>query len=250
MTDAETGIKISQLVAHRGYRAKFPENTILSLSKAIEHGATFIELDVQFSYDQLPVIYHDTDLERVSGVAGSIVEMPRSQLVKIPAYEPKRLGKLYQDETIATLEDLVHLIKKHPQVTAFIELKDESISHCGRHLMIDKVIDILNPIAQQTVIMSFDYPLCELARQASWPLVGVVLTSWDELESNIVKKIAPDYIFVDHEIVPTQEHLSANTSLRNTKLVAYEVGNTELGNRLLTLGLDMLETYEIEKLMT
>jgi hypothetical protein len=71
-----------------------------------------------------------------------------------------------------------------------------------------------------------------------------------------VKKIAPDYIFVDHAIVPTQEHLSANVSLcntklvGNTKLVAYEVGNTELGNRLLTLGLDMLETYEIEKLVS
>lgn len=250
MTDAKTGIKISQLVAHRGYRAKFPENTILSLSKAIEHGATFIELDVQFSVDQLPVIYHDTDLQRVSGVAGSILETPRSQLVKIPAYEPNRLGNLYQDETISTLEDFVHLIKKHPQVTAFVELKDESISHCGRQLMIDQVIDILNPIAQQTVIMSFDYPLCELARQASWPQVGVVLTTWDELESDIVKKIAPDYIFVDHEIVPTQENLRANVSLRNTKLVAYEVGNTELGNRLLTLGLDMLETYEIEKLVS
>ncbi|MDA8681103.1 glycerophosphodiester phosphodiesterase family protein [Porticoccaceae bacterium] len=250
MTDAETGIKISQLVAHRGYRAKFPENTILSLSKAIEHGATFIELDVQFSVDQLPVIYHDTDLQRVSGVAGSILEMPRSQLVKIPAYEPNRLGNLYQDETISTLEDFVHLIKKYPQVTAFVELKDESISHCGRQLMIDQVIDILNPIAQQTVIMSFDYPLCELARQARWPQVGVVLTTWDELESDIVKKVAPDYIFVDHEIVPTQENLRANVSLRNTKLVAYEVGNTELGNRLLTLGLDMLETYEIEKLVS
>ena len=116
--------------------------------------------------------------------------------------------------------------------------------------MIDQVIDILNPIAQQTVIMSFDYPLCELARQASWPQVGVVLTTWDELESDIVKKVAPDYIFVDHEIVPTQENLRANVSLRNTKLVAYEVGNTELGNRLLTLGLDMLETYEIEKLVS
>ena len=250
MTDAESEIKISQLVAHRGYRAKFPENTILSLSKAIEHGATFIELDVQFSVDQLPVIYHDTDLQRVSGVAGSILEMPRSQLIEIPAYEPNRLGNLYQDETISTLEDFVHLIKKHPQVTAFVELKDESISHCGRHLMVDEVIDILNPIAQQTVIMSFDYPLCELARQANWPQVGVVLTTWDELESDIVKKVAPDYIFVDHEIVPTQEHLRANISLRNTKLVAYEVGNTELGNRLLTLGLDMLETYEIEKLVS
>ena len=250
MTDEESGIKLSQLVAHRGYRAKFPENTILSLSKAIEHGATFIELDVQFSVDQLPVIYHDTDLQRVSGVAGSILEMPRSQLIEIPAYEPNRLGNLYQDETISTLEDLVYLLKKHPQVTAFVELKDESISHCGRQLMIDQVIDILNPIAQQTVIMSFDYPLCELARQASWPQVGVVLTTWDELESDIVKKVAPDYIFVDHEIVPTQEHLRANISLRNTKLVAYEVGNTELGNRLLTLGLDMLETYEIEKLVS
>ena len=35
-----------QLVAHRGYQAKYPENTVLSLNKAIGAGARFIELDV------------------------------------------------------------------------------------------------------------------------------------------------------------------------------------------------------------
>ena len=47
------------LVAHRGLQARYPENTILGFNKAIEQGAKFIELDIQFSKDCLPVIYHD-----------------------------------------------------------------------------------------------------------------------------------------------------------------------------------------------
>ena len=77
----------SNLVAHRGYQAKYPENTALSLNKAIAAGALFIELDVQFSADQLPIIYHDTDLQRVSGLPVTVFSTSREDLLTYPAYE-------------------------------------------------------------------------------------------------------------------------------------------------------------------
>ena len=239
----------SQLVAHRGYRFKYPENTKLSLLKAIEAGAIFIELDVQFSRDKLPIIYHDCNLLRVSGKNKSVFDINRSSLLTENASESERLGQTFQLETISPLEDLVSILTQTPTVTAFVELKDESISHCGREEMINKTAGILYEVAENTVIMSFDYQLCLKAREISWPQVGVVLETWSDLNCEIINQIEPDYIFVDHEMIPRDCDLKSCELLQKSKLVAYEIDDIQTGNNLLERGVDILETYEIGKFL-
>jgi glycerophosphoryl diester phosphodiesterase len=244
-----TPINANELVAHRGYRGKYPENTILSLNKAIDHGALFIELDVQFSKDKLPIIYHDTNLTRVSGQDSSVFDLNRDTLIAFAAFEPERLGEQFIDEKIAPLEALVDVLLKNPPVIAFVEIKDESINHCGRELMLQEVKRILEPVAEQTVIMSFDVQLSIMAREADWPLVGVVLQCWEDLESEETQQAAPDFIYVDHAIIPDDYDLYTSDALSEATLVAYEVSDRALGYKLLARGVDMLETYEIEMLM-
>ena len=243
-------INASQLVAHRGYQAKYPENTALSLTKAVEAGAVFIELDVQFSADQLPIIYHDIDLRRVSGTALSVFTADRANLLGQPAYEPARLGNQFITETISPLEALVDILMANPQVTAFVELKEESIAHCGRETIIQTAMAILQPVTQQAVIMSFDYPLATAAREAGWPQVGVVLKDWDDLQHPQLDLALPDYIYADYKIIPTTYDLHSSPQLAQARLVAYEVGTTELGQALLARGVDMLETFKIEALLS
>lgn len=233
-----------KLVAHRGLQRNYPENTSLSLAKAVEFGALFIELDIQFSNDCLPIIYHDADLQRVSGQSGNIGQFSRQELLKISAFEPKRLGQRFKSERIAPLEALVSILKDNPQVTAFVELKEESIAHCGREAMLTEVEAILEPIKHQTVIISYDYLLVLKAREQQWPRVGVVLKQWQDLESEIVKNTDSDFIFVDHEIIPETIDLQALTM---PPLVAYEVDNIELGQQLIAKGVAMLETYKLER---
>ena len=240
----------SQLVAHRGYQARYPENTALSLSKAIEAGALFIELDIQFSEDQLPVICHDTDLQRMSGRSGSVLTMSRAELMDCPAYEPQRLGDAFIDEKISSLEALVDILQANPEVTAFVELKEESIEHCSRALIIASVTEILQPVAEQTVLMSFDYALAIAARETGWPQVGVVLQSWDDLESAQVALAKPDYIYSNYRNIPEDCDLSSIKALHNVVLVTYEVASQELGQQLLARQVDMLETFEIEAMQS
>jgi len=239
----------SKLVAHRGYQAQYPENTALSLNQAITAGALFIELDVQFSRDKLPIIYHDTDLQRVSGAPVKVFSTTRDKLLAYPASEPNRLGRTFEDETISPLEAIVDILVANPQVTAFIEIKEESIEHCGRELINISVQQILQPVAAQTVIMSFDYPLAISARQSGWPLVGVVLKNWADLSNTDVVTAQPDYIFTDHNIIPTNCRLEQIEILSNALLVAYEVATPALADNLLRRGIDMLETFEIETML-
>ena len=242
---SDTAFNIDILVAHRGLQSRFPENTLLALKKAIDSGAKYIELDVQFSADCLPIIYHDPDLQRVSGIKGNVLDYPLNELLCISAYEPERLGNRFKSETIAPLKALVDLLKENPQVTAFVELKEESITHCGRDLMLETVMHILAPVKPQVVLISYDYCLIEAAREAQWGQVGVVLKQWQDLETNTVKNIDSDYIFVDHEKMPQQ---ITGLEAKKAILVAYEVGDIALGKELINKGVSMLETFELEQL--
>ena len=184
---SDVRFSLDKLVAHRGLQLNYPENTALSLAKAVEFGGLFIELDIQFSSDCLPIIYHDADLQRVSGQSGNICDYSRDQLLQLPAFEPERLGNRFKSERIAPIEAIVNLLKNNPQVTAFVELKEESIAHCGRETMLAEVEAVLEPVKHQTVIISYDYLLVLRAREHHWPKVGVVLKQWHDIESDIVK---------------------------------------------------------------
>lgn len=242
---SDTSVSLDILVAHRGLQCGYPENTVLALKKAIEYGARFIELDVQYSNDCLPMIYHDPDLHRVSGCDGKIFEYSEQELLHLSAYEPERLGNLFKSETIAPLKALVSILKDNPQVTAFVELKEESISHCGRETMISTALHTLDTVKQQVVIISYDYPLVYMARDRQWPKVGVVLKQWQDLNTQIVRNITSDYIFVDHQKIPED---MAKIKYIKAPLVAYEVGDKEHAQQLLAKGVSMLETFELEQL--
>ncbi|MDQ1363614.1 MAG: glycerophosphoryl diester phosphodiesterase, partial [Pseudomonadota bacterium] len=63
---------IPNLVAHRGYMERYPENTLVGLEAALQCGAGYIEFDVQCAADGTLVVIHDTELTRTCGVNGNI----------------------------------------------------------------------------------------------------------------------------------------------------------------------------------
>ncbi|MCZ0900624.1 glycerophosphodiester phosphodiesterase, partial [Microcoleus sp. HI-ES] len=48
-----------EIIAHRGFSAIAPENTLAAFELAIARGAHSIEFDIQLSADNVPVIFHD-----------------------------------------------------------------------------------------------------------------------------------------------------------------------------------------------
>lgn len=66
-------------IAHRGHSAVAPENTLPALKKASEAGFDCIECDVSFTADNIPVLLHDTSIDRTSNGSGAIAEMTYAQ---------------------------------------------------------------------------------------------------------------------------------------------------------------------------
>jgi len=65
MTFFDNFKSVHLIAAHRGYRARYPENTLLSFCASIGR-CHFIELDIQMSKDFVPIVLHDPSLERTS----------------------------------------------------------------------------------------------------------------------------------------------------------------------------------------
>src|SRR5512144_2029000 len=55
-------------IAHRGSSARAPENTVISVKRAVAQDARFVEIDVQRSSDGRLVVIHDTTLARTTNV--------------------------------------------------------------------------------------------------------------------------------------------------------------------------------------
>ena len=234
-----------RLVAHRGLQAAYPENTALSVRKAIEAGALYVEIDIQLSLDRQPMVYHDISLKRVSGQDSLISSLNSSELMTLPAYEPERLGEQFIAETISSLAQVVEIILGHPQVTLFVELKEESIAEFGGEIMLANVCEVLKPIRDRAVLISFDYAIIASAKASGWPQAGPVLLEWSHIHSDQIIVIAGDYTFVDYKLIPEAENLDSLTG----KLVAYEVGTVQLGNQLADRGVAMFETFDIASLL-
>src|SRR5215467_6084384 len=51
--------RMLEVHGHRGARAVLPENTLAGFEYAISAGADYIEMDVQITRDDVPVVSHD-----------------------------------------------------------------------------------------------------------------------------------------------------------------------------------------------
>lgn len=72
--------KIPQCIAHRGYKAKFPENTLGAFKGAVAVGAHAIETDLHITKDEVVVISHDATLKRCFGKPDKIIDRTWEEL--------------------------------------------------------------------------------------------------------------------------------------------------------------------------
>lgn len=71
------------IIAHRGFSAKFPENTLAAVHGAIGLGVEFVEIDVQETRDGKLVVFHDYRLNRICHVRGQVRELTLAQMQRL-----------------------------------------------------------------------------------------------------------------------------------------------------------------------
>ncbi len=178
--------------------ASYPENSLLGLEAALKCGAQNIEFDVQSSADGVLVLFHDIELQRVTGVAGNLFEMRFEELKAIRVSEPDRFPSDTFSEPIPTLKDMVGLLLCYPDATAFIEIKDESVDRFGIDTICKQLLQEIKPIEQQAVVISFHKEAIKYVRDHSALKTGYVLKKYDLQHRGFAQQLNPDYLIVNH----------------------------------------------------
>lgn len=242
----ERAMRVPKVVAHRGYRARFPENTIAAVTAAIESGAEFFEVDIQLTADHEPVLFHDCSLDRVCGVPGDITRITAADLRGLRAVEPGRFGRTRPaDEPIATLADLVGLLGSQPQVQAFLEVKQESVAAFGLERVLEQVLARIEPVRAQCVLISFLSEFLALVRERTDLRIGAVLREWEEREEALLRRIRPEFYFCDIRGIPDHGRLF----VEGARIVIYEVVAGDEAIALAQRGVDLVETFDIGDLI-
>jgi glycerophosphoryl diester phosphodiesterase len=73
------------LIGHRGYPARFPENTLAAFKGAIEAGCDMIELDVTLTKDRKVVVIHDDTLDRTTTGKGPVKDRSFEEVRRLDA---------------------------------------------------------------------------------------------------------------------------------------------------------------------
>ena len=81
------------VIAHRGASGFFPENTLLAFRKAIEVGADALEFDVRVTEDGIPVVIHDSTVDRTTDGVGVVSEMTLAAMTEFDAGDGEKIGR-------------------------------------------------------------------------------------------------------------------------------------------------------------
>ena len=73
------------IIAHRGASGEFPENTMLAFEQGLALGADALEFDVRLSSDGIPVVIHDSTVDRTTNGQGAVKDMTARDLAKLDA---------------------------------------------------------------------------------------------------------------------------------------------------------------------
>lgn len=68
------------IYGHRGGKGIAPENTMISFQRCLDQGVTRCELDLQLSYDDQLIVFHDRNLKRLTGRRGKVKNKTAAQL--------------------------------------------------------------------------------------------------------------------------------------------------------------------------
>lgn len=235
----------ADLVAHRGYPLRYPENTLPGLQAAINAGACYLEFDIQLSRDHIPVLCHDADLQRTASQAKTVMELDSADLDQIDVGEPARFADRYKGTFIPRLSHVLKLISDHPEIQAFVEIKQESLTHFGIPAVMQPVIALLSQYIQQCTVISFNYDCLHYARQFCRNRVGWAIEQTDTTSLDKLKSLHPEFVFTSDQAF---SHLYSVLS-GPWRWVVYQTSSPVRARELLTMGADLVETDAIVEML-
>lgn len=230
-------IHTTEITAHRGASALYPENTMAAFRGAWELGADWVELDVQQTKDGQIVVLHDPNTRRTTGVSGNVWNMTYEQVTRLDA--GSSFSREFAGEQIPLLSDVADYARG-TGLRLNIELKPT-----GHETDFEKsVIDIVKEygIENRCVITSQVYSVLENVKACDESIPTVYVTSL--AYGNIDRLSAADHFSIQSTSVTQQ--LVSRVHNHGAQIYAWTVNTKTSIDRMIERNVDNIITDNIE----
>lgn len=101
-------LKLTKVIGHRGAAAYAPENTLEGIHTAADMGIEWVELDVKLTKDDVPIIFHDEELDRTTNGSGLVKDKTYEEIMQLEA--GSWFGDSFAGIKIPTLEEVIDVL--------------------------------------------------------------------------------------------------------------------------------------------
>ncbi len=224
---------LTRPIAHRAYHdraAGRPENSPAAFRAAIAAGYG-IETDIQPSADGVPMVFHDYDLKRLTGIAGRIRGRTAAEL--------GRIRLLKGEDGIPTLAEILALVAGRAPL--LIEIKDQDGTMGPEVGPLERAVAaLLDGYAGPVALMSFNPYSVEALAEAALDRPRGLTTSaytaadWPLLPAQVRDRLReiPDYdrvgaSFISHEAADLDRPRVAELKAKGAAVLTWTIKSPE-----------------------
>ncbi len=228
------------LVAHRGYSAQAPENTLPAIQKAAEFGFDYVEIDVRQTQDGVWVLMHDEDIKTVCNKSGKVSSYTYYDLAACNVTKGAKAEE-YENLKVPTFEEALKACLEF-NVTPMIEIKDYTEDGIGTLV---EIIDKYG-FTKTCSVISFDRKPLEIVQSLNGEIKLLKLVSklTDEETKAIFANPKMGVSFNGNQKANTPEKI-AELKKANIELVCWTIDNPEVLQKWFNEGITTFVTNTI-----
>ncbi|MBI4521799.1 MAG: glycerophosphodiester phosphodiesterase, partial [Gemmatimonadetes bacterium] len=235
-----------EVIAHRGYSAIAPENTLAAFEEALAWSVDGLEFDVHVSADGVPVVIHDDTLERTTDGRGPVEGKSLAELKRLDAgswFSPE-----FREERIPTLEETLETaLGRVPWI--YPEIKG---------VRADADLEVITSMIRERgfgracVMISLTWDLLRGIRRVDPDLaIGYVVERTARFEPALEDAHAQGNAIIacDYHILLQEPRLVDRARELGVELGVWTVDDVDAAQRLIALGVLRLTTNDVAPLL-
>ena len=231
-----------EIVAHRGFSERAPENTVAALELALQAGADAVEFDLHATADGTPVLLHDDTLERTTNGRGPVASLSLDALRDLDA--GRWFSRDFAGEPVPTLAEALEAIGDRVE-RVYAEVKGSRDPDDVRTMA-----DVVRAarLLERTVFISMDWDALDRIR-AHEPsaLIGYIVEDVRRAAEAHERAAGDERALVDYDgrILLSDPPLAARAAEAGIPLATWTVNAVDDAERLLEMGVPRITTNRV-----
>lgn len=246
MTDAFALRGDVEVIAHRGFSAEAPENTVAALVAGVDAGADAVEFDLHTAGDGTPVLLHDVTLRRTTDGRGRVTDYSADQLSELDA--GSWFAEDFSGEPLPTLAAALAAVPDEA-IRVYAELKGHR-----RIEDLDGAVEIVRAAGrlESTVFISMDWTALEHVRRVEpEALLGYIVDKRSRAEEALARAAGDPGALLDFDarILLREPEWAERATQRAVPLATWTVDSTDDAEALVGMGVPRITTNRVRDLV-